>query len=264
MWKFTGACFRYLWYILRHKYFVLIECWKEHLIWRGITHDLSKFRPSEFFNYAMHFYGKDLGLDSDSVLSRFNCSWLRHIHRNPHHWQHYILVEVKGDLGVNTNIQPMSYDDTLEMICDWKAMSRAFNNEVVDWYTKNKHKILLHTMTRRWVHAKLGLAMPTVETHVKCASYQSVPARRRAQKMPGDKHVTVDFQQAEERTPRDAYIEDLLNGAPEEVRKEVMKHWDGQGDVLKFPPDGAPIEAWTPLQKEVHSYVMQFINDGYG
>ena len=50
--------FKYFHYIIRHKWFVFLECYKEGIIWRGITHDLSKFLPSEFFPYANHFYGE--------------------------------------------------------------------------------------------------------------------------------------------------------------------------------------------------------------
>ena len=45
--------FRYLSYVIRHRWFVMIECFKRGLIWRGLTHDLSKFHPSEFFPYMV-------------------------------------------------------------------------------------------------------------------------------------------------------------------------------------------------------------------
>ena len=34
---------RYLWYVIRHKWFVGVECVKRGLWWRGLVHDLSKF-----------------------------------------------------------------------------------------------------------------------------------------------------------------------------------------------------------------------------
>jgi len=36
---------KYLKYLLRHKWFVMLECFKEGLFWLGLTHDLSKFSP---------------------------------------------------------------------------------------------------------------------------------------------------------------------------------------------------------------------------
>lgn len=47
---------KYLKYLLCHKWYVMIECFREGLIWQGLMHDLSKFLPSEFIPYANFFY----------------------------------------------------------------------------------------------------------------------------------------------------------------------------------------------------------------
>ena len=46
----------YLGYLLKHKFYVFIECFKEGLYWVGLAHDFSKFLPSEFIPYANFFY----------------------------------------------------------------------------------------------------------------------------------------------------------------------------------------------------------------
>ena len=51
--------FKYLSYVLRHRWFVFIECCKLGIPWRGLVHDLSKFIPSEFIPYARYFYGRE-------------------------------------------------------------------------------------------------------------------------------------------------------------------------------------------------------------
>ncbi len=91
---------KYLWYLLRHKYFVFIECCKLHIIWRGIIHDWSKFRPSEFVPYAQHFYGQyptqkeviaDIvyysGFTKETVKEHFDYAWLLHQRCNKLPWQ---------------------------------------------------------------------------------------------------------------------------------------------------------------------------------
>jgi hypothetical protein len=45
-------------YVIRHKWYVFLECRKLGIGWLGLVHDWSKFRPSEFIPYARHFYGK--------------------------------------------------------------------------------------------------------------------------------------------------------------------------------------------------------------
>lgn len=99
---------RYLSYIIRHKWFVFVECFKERIPWRGLMHDMSKFRPSEWFAYADYFYGGPYPeTDTTPLLLRymfsmrtqaqcqadFDHAWLLHQHRNPHHWQFWLLHE---------------------------------------------------------------------------------------------------------------------------------------------------------------------------
>jgi hypothetical protein len=104
------AHLQYLSYVLRHKWFVLVECWKMGLFWRGLVHDLSKFTPAEWFPYVRYFYGPkvevkntkvyDQAIDKwtplmeapDSVKREFDVAWLHHQKRNSHHWQYWLLT----------------------------------------------------------------------------------------------------------------------------------------------------------------------------
>lgn len=82
---------KYLKYIVKHKYYVMIECFKMGIYWRGLTHDMSKFLPSEFFPYANYFYGNYPKL-KEQVEYEFTVAWLKHQKRNPHHWQYWLLI----------------------------------------------------------------------------------------------------------------------------------------------------------------------------
>ncbi len=76
----------YLKYVLRHKWFVLVAGRKTGApVLRLLLHDLSKFRPSEWRPYAETFYGHG------GETMAFDAAWLKHQHRNDHHWQHWIL-----------------------------------------------------------------------------------------------------------------------------------------------------------------------------
>lgn len=142
----------YLKYILRHKWYVLWECFRYRLYWRGLVHDLSKLLPSEFFPYAEFFYGKHRWIrGSDNrppshIDDAFDIAWLKHLHRNPHHWQHWIRY---GDDGT-TRVFKMPVKCQVEMICDWigTGMAIARRREIHGWYTKNHEKMLLHPETR--------------------------------------------------------------------------------------------------------------------
>lgn len=165
--------FRYLRYVIIHKWFVLLACWRRGLWWQGIIHDWSKFLPSEWFAYADFFYGFKptdndrsraiavLGYDPypshQTIADRrfaFDVAWLKHQHRSPHHWQHWVLRE---DSGATLTLEmPKRY--AMEMICDWEGAGRAItgrSGETASWYQKNRSKILLQSNTRALVEREL-------------------------------------------------------------------------------------------------------------
>lgn len=49
-----------------------------------LKHDASKSDSEEYDAYDNYFYGNK----SFENTQNFNLAWLRHIHVNPHHWQH--------------------------------------------------------------------------------------------------------------------------------------------------------------------------------
>lgn len=167
---------KYLRYLARHKWFVLVACFRRGLYWQGIVHDWSKFLPSEWLPYARFFYGdklpawrdistgqRDAGypyeLTSDHLRAAFNRAWLAHQHRSPHHWQHWVL---RNDDGTTVAL-PMPHHYVLEMLCDWEGAGRAITGQsggTPAWYAKNRDKMLLHEQTRIIVDALLDYEDP--------------------------------------------------------------------------------------------------------
>ena len=146
--------FKYLSYVIRHKYFVARECFRHGLWWRGLTHDMSKLRPSEFFPYANYFYGnldkfmKNGRMHQPGDDAKFDYAWLLHQKRNKHHWQFWLLQNDEDGL----RILPMPMKYVVEMVCDWKGAGKAQGHghpgELQEWYNKNKEKMQLHPNTR--------------------------------------------------------------------------------------------------------------------
>lgn len=153
---------KYLKSLLRHKWFVFVECCKLGIPWLGIIHDLSKFSPDEFFAYSNRFFG---GEDNRNKWGR---SWLHHQHFNKHHPEFYI-VGWRGDSSFyddvcykipNYNIAVFSIPDRYrrEMLADWRGAGRAYGNpDTKAWYLKNCENIILHDETRRWIEEQLGV-----------------------------------------------------------------------------------------------------------
>ncbi len=111
-------------------------------------HDISKNDEDEYDAYDTYFYGKNR---SAEVVEKFNYAWLRHIQKNPHHWQHWILH--KDDPNEQTECLKMPYEYIIEMICDWWSFSWKKGNlyEIFDWYDERKEHIMLNDETRKQV-----------------------------------------------------------------------------------------------------------------
>lgn len=161
---------RYLKYVATHKWYVFLECWKLGIPWQGIIHDLSKFRPSEWFPYVEYFYGPkkpklmdthgearqvalNTGYYHEIGIVAFDTAWLKHQHRNPHHWQYWVLSQ--DDDGIKVLDMPDKYRK--EMLADWRGAGKAQGKpDTAAWYKANKHKMKLSPKTRFWIESRLG------------------------------------------------------------------------------------------------------------
>lgn len=83
------------------------------------AHDQSKNEPDEYEAYDAYFYGNNRSYE---VVQRYQRAWLLHIHRNPHHWKHWILIHDDMEDGELETVLEMPYDYIIEMICDWWQM----------------------------------------------------------------------------------------------------------------------------------------------
>lgn len=142
---------KYLSYVLRHKWYVLVECWKYGLYWQGISHDMSKFLPREWFPYVERFYGSNetvrdkTGYYDPTINEEFAKAWFWHQKCNKHHWQYWIQPKDNGEL----KCMEIPFKYCLEMVCDWAGAGRAQGfSEPVSWYRANKDKLILHENSR--------------------------------------------------------------------------------------------------------------------
>jgi len=153
---------KYLSYVLRHKWFVFVECCKLGIPLRGLTHDFSKLLPSEFFPYAHHFAGgiktgrNKTGYykPTDTGDPAFDNAWFLHQKRNDHHWQYWTMP---SEAGEPDKVLEMPTACRLEMLADWRGAGRAQRTpDTLAWYKQNGTKMLLGPDTREWVERMLG------------------------------------------------------------------------------------------------------------
>lgn len=148
---------RYFWYVVRHKWFVFIECLKIGVpLWGAIIHDWQKFTPAEWSPYVLSFYGPWKYKERpDWLIDAFDRAWLHHQHCGPHHWQHWVLREDSGNLKLLE--MPDRYRK--EMLADWRGAGLAITGKdnTLGWYMKEREKIQLHPRSRKWIEHELGL-----------------------------------------------------------------------------------------------------------
>lgn len=152
--------FAYLKYVLRHRWYVMLACFRYGLWWRGIKHDWSKFMPCEWTPYADSFYNRD-GTKRDWKSRdafdkvEFDAAWNHHQKVNDHHWQFYCLITDADE----PRYRPLPMPDVCirEMVADWASAGFVITGrwEVVEWYERNKEKMLLHPSTRLTVEELL-------------------------------------------------------------------------------------------------------------
>ena len=136
----------YFKYVVEHKKNVGIECFKMGMYIHAITHDLSKFLPSEFIPYARFFHFKDRANNyssKDENDLNFQAGWNRHQKRNKHHWNYWVSVT-----RVNEIIPiEMPFRYVKQMVADWNGMSRKFNGSTYEYFKKNQDTMILHPET---------------------------------------------------------------------------------------------------------------------
>ena len=145
---------QYFKYIVEHKWNVGIECFKKGMIIHAITHDISKFLPSEFLPYAKFFYSTNRTKkykQSDETKADFQKGWCFHQKRNKHHWNYWVSVT-----RINEIIPiPMPEKYIKQMIADWNGMSRKFGGSTEEYYIKNRNNMILHKETTKLIEGIL-------------------------------------------------------------------------------------------------------------
>jgi len=150
--------FKYTSYLFRHKWFVMCECFRIGLVWRGLKHDWDKFTVSSFLAYA-RFFGKAPVRDETGYYKPTNTgdvdferAWFRHTRIHDHHWQHWVLSTEDGE-----EVFKMIENAINEMICDWIGAGKAQGAlDTLAWWNKNKSKMKFHKDTYNLIEKKLS------------------------------------------------------------------------------------------------------------
>ena len=155
--------FKHLMTISKHKWYVMMFCFKCGIYKRGLLHDLSKFGPTEFFSSAKYYTGVRSPIDSEKAHKGYSIAWQHHKGRNPHHWEYWI-----DNLGSYEN-KPcrMPKEYIIEMICDWLGAGIVYSKKKpdydepyrvpLDYYKRGRNYYILEKKTQDVVELMLAI-----------------------------------------------------------------------------------------------------------
>ena len=128
-------------------------CFRLGLYWQGLTHDLSKFSPVEFWAGVKYFQGDRSPNDAQRRDKGYSASWMHHKGRNRHHFEYWTDYGVSGE-GIIGVEMPKKY--VAEMFCDRIAACRVYQGDAYtdaspyDYYQRSKD--LRRTDASRFMH----------------------------------------------------------------------------------------------------------------
>lgn len=108
--------------VRKHRKMVRKLCFKCGLYWQGLTHDLSKYSPTEFWNGVKFYTGTKSPHVGERAKYGYSKAWLHHKGHNKHHAEYWQDIQPGG----TTKPIPMPTKYLFEMICDRVAASMVY------------------------------------------------------------------------------------------------------------------------------------------
>ena len=138
--------------ITRHRMLVLNGCVQVGLIWQGLTHDLSKYSPVEFWTGARFYQGVRSPNTAEREQKGYSEAWMHHKGRNRHHFEYWT------DLSRVTRCydpveMPRRY--LVEMVMDRRAACMTYqgaayhDGSALEYFMGSRERELMHENTRR-------------------------------------------------------------------------------------------------------------------
>ena len=128
-------------------------CCKFGIPLQGITHDLSKFSPTEFLE-SIKFYqgGKSSPIPAAKKAQGYSLAWQHHKGRNKHHYEYWT-----DNYDSGTTCIKMPYKYVLELVADYLAAGRTYRGkdftfvDEYEWWMKCKDYRKIHKDTKQLI-----------------------------------------------------------------------------------------------------------------
>lgn len=136
--------------VTRHRALVCRHCFKAGIYLQGLTHDLSKFSPEEFWISCRMYQGTRSPNEAERELKGYSNAWIHHKGVNKHHFEHWTDYN-----PVTKKVEPvkMPIEYVIEMFCDRIAASKVYmgknynDNSPLEYFERAKGRRIIHPET---------------------------------------------------------------------------------------------------------------------
>lgn len=144
----------------RHRFKVFKLCCKAGIPFRGLMHDLSKYSPTEFFESAKYYNGKNSPIHNCKKDIGYSNAWLHHKGRNKHHQEYWY------DYAAPDKNPIIPYKYTVEMICDNLAAGMTYQGK--NWTKEHQLEYYLKVKKNKPINDKIDKVL--IEVYEEIAS----------------------------------------------------------------------------------------------
>lgn len=138
--------------ITKHRFLVMCGCFRVGLIRQGLTHDLSKYSPTEFWAGARYYQGTRSPNTAEREAKGYSEAWMHHKGRNRHHYEYW--TDMNRQTKCYESIEmPRKY--LVEMVMDRRAACMTYQGKAytdasaLNYFMGNRERELMHPNTRR-------------------------------------------------------------------------------------------------------------------
>ena len=138
--------------ITKHKMLVMDGCFRVGLYWQGITHDLSKYSPTEFWVGARYYQGTRSPNAAEREDKGYSEAWMHHKGRNRHHYEYW--TDMNRETRKYESVEmPRRY--LVEMVMDRRAACLVYqgknyrDDSALQYFERSREKDLMHPQTQR-------------------------------------------------------------------------------------------------------------------
>ena len=137
------------------------------LYWQGLTHDLSKYSPTEFFVGVKYFQGDRSPNGAEREDKGYSEAWMHHKGRNRHHYEYWTDINLKTR-RYDSVAMPRRF--LAEMVMDRVAACKVYRGSkyddgaALDYLEKSVERELLHEKTYKELSFLLTMLKDQGET----------------------------------------------------------------------------------------------------